>query len=174
MGSGNIGATNVWRALGPKFGSLAFVLDVLKGVTGPVLGHLLVPSQPWGIAFCGVAAMLGHLFSPFLHFRGGKGISTSLGVLLGLMPWVALAGFALWGLALALTRMISAASVLACLAMPVLALVLHQPTAYLTVVCIMSAFAVWKHLPNMQRIANGTEPKVGQRKSKCPKDHLPV
>ena len=168
VGSGNIGATNVWRALGPTFGVLAFACDVLKGVAGPLIGRYLLPDSDWGIALCGIAAVAGHIFSPFLGFKGGKGISTSLGALFGLIPVVGVAAFALWCLVLALTRMISAASVAACIALPVLALLIHWPThtslpAFL-VATLMSVFAFIKHIPNLKRIANKTEPKIGAKK----------
>lgn len=169
VGSGNVGATNVWRALGPTFGVLSFVLDVLKGVAGPVIGHALIPGSPWGIAFCGIAAVTGHIFSPFLGFKGGKGISTSLGALFGLIPVVGLAAFAVWCVVVGLTRMVSAASVAACIALPILALLIRwpQPTPapYFIVALLMSVFAFVKHIPNLKRIAAKTEPKIGAKKN---------
>lgn len=165
VGSGNIGATNVWRALGPTMGVLSFALDVLKGLAGPLLGRWLLPGLEWGIALCGIAAVLGHIFSPFLGFKGGKGISTSLGALFGLMPPVGLAAFALWGVVLGLSRMISLASVAACLALPVLALLFHVPAPSFWVALLMGSFAFVKHIPNLKRIAAGTEPKIGATKS---------
>lgn len=163
VGSGNVGATNVWRALGPKFGTLAFVLDVLKGTAGPLLGRYLLPDQPALVAFCGIAAVLGHIFSPFLGFKGGKGISTGLGALLGLMPVVGMLAFACWGLVLLLSRMISVASVAACVALPFLAWWLQVPPPHLVVALLMSLFAIYKHVPNMKRVLAGTEPRVGQK-----------
>lgn len=164
VGSGNIGATNVWRALGPVFGVLSFALDVLKGVAGPLLGRWLLHDLQWGIAACGIAAVLGHIFSPFLGFKGGKGISTSLGALFGLMPLVGLVIFAFWGVVLGLTRMISLASVAACVGLPVVALLFHAPTPFVVVALLMSLFALIKHIPNLKRIAAGTEPKIGAKK----------
>lgn len=165
VGSGNIGTTNVWRALGPVAGALVFALDVLKGVAGPLIGHWLIAgSNPWGIAGCGIAAVLGHTFSPFLGFKGGKGIATSLGALLGLMPLVGVLIFSIWGVVLALTRMISAASVACCVLLPILALALHAPWPYFAVALAMSVVAFVKHLPNLKRIRAGVEPRVGQAK----------
>lgn len=165
VGSGNIGTTNVWRALGPLAGGIVFALDVGKGIAGPLLGKWLIPDLEWGIALCGIAAVLGHTFSPFLGFKGGKGIATSLGALLGLMPLVGILIFALWGVVLAITRMISAASVACCLALPVLAIALGEPWPYFAVALAMSVVAFVKHLPNLQRIKAGVEPRVGQKKS---------
>ncbi|BCM92482.1 glycerol-3-phosphate acyltransferase [Abditibacteriota bacterium] len=169
IGSGNIGATNVWRALGPTFGVLAFALDVLKGGAGPLIGRWLVHDSDWGIAFCGIAAVAGHIFSPFLGFKGGKGISTSLGALFGLIPVVGIAAFGVWCVVLALTRMISAASVAACIALPFLALLIRWPTPtplpFFIVALLMSIFALVKHIPNLKRIAAKTEPKLGTKKA---------
>jgi len=169
IGSGNIGATNVWRALGPVFGVLAFALDVLKGVAGPLIGRWLLHDDQWGIALCGIAAVLGHIFSPFLGFKGGKGISTSLGALFGLIPLVGLVAFALWGVVLGLTRMIGAASIAAIVALPFLALAFHAPLPSFIVALLMSVFAFIKHIPNLKRIAAKTEPKIGRKKRKSVK-----
>ena len=164
VGSGNIGTTNVWRALGPAAGALVFALDVGKGVAGPLLGRWLIPGAEWGIALCGIAAVLGHTFSPFLGFKGGKGIATSLGAMLGLMPLVGLLIFAIWGVILGLTRMISAASVACCFALPILAIVLGAPWPYVAVALAMAVVAFAKHIPNLKRIRAGVEPRVGRSK----------
>ncbi|PQV62985.1 glycerol-3-phosphate acyltransferase PlsY [Abditibacterium utsteinense] len=164
-GSGNIGATNVWRVLGPKAGTAAFVLDVLKGVAGPLFGRWLIPNSEIGIAACGIFAVLGHTFSPFLGFKGGKGISTSLGALFGLMPLVGILAFAFWGVILGLSRMVSLASMAACVSLPILALALHTSTPSFIVATLMGVLAFVKHIPNLKRILAGTEPKVGQKKA---------
>ena len=165
VGSGNSGATNSWRAMGPVVGILVFALDVAKGVAGPLLGNGLIPDNTVGIAACGIAAVLGHIFSPFLGFKGGKGIATSLGALLGLMPIVGVLIFAFWGAMLGLTRMVSAASIAACVALPVLALLFHVPAPYFVVALLMSVFAFVKHIPNIKRIRAGIEPRVGEKKA---------
>jgi glycerol-3-phosphate acyltransferase PlsY len=164
VGSGNIGATNVWRTLGPAAGTLAFALDVGKGVAGPLLGGVLLgPHDAPGIALCGIAALLGHVFSVFLKFRGGKGIATGLGVMLGLAPVAAVACFALWGVILLVSRIISVASIAACLALPVAARLTHAPPAYQAVIGLMALIALLKHIPNMKRLRVGAEPKIGRR-----------
>lgn len=166
VGSGNTGATNSWRAMGPQMGMVVFALDVAKGVVGPLLGNWLAPGNEIGIAACGIAAVLGHIFSPFLGFKGGKGIATSLGALLGLMPIVGVLIFVVWGIGLGLTRMISAASIAGCIALPILSLVFYpQHWAYFVVALLMSVFAFVKHIPNIKRIKAGTEPRVGAKKA---------
>lgn len=163
-GSGNIGATNVWRVLGPKAGTAAFVLDVLKGVAGPLFGRWLIPNSEIGIAACGIFAVLGHTFSPFLGFKGGKGISTSLGALFGLLPLVGILAFAFWGVVLAVSRLVSLASIGACLILPVLAWTLpNNSTPAAIVATLMGALAFLKHIPNIKRIMAGNEPKIGQK-----------
>ncbi|RYG70116.1 glycerol-3-phosphate 1-O-acyltransferase [bacterium] len=163
-GSGNIGATNVWRVLGPKAGTAAFVLDVLKGVAGPLIARALVPNEPVFTAICAVCSVLGHNFSPFIGFKGGKGISTSLGALFGLMPWVALIDFAIWGVVLAVTRRVSVASMTVCITLPILAFFWKEPTPNLVVAIFLGIMVFIKHIPNLKRVIAGTEPKVGQKK----------
>ena len=164
-GSGNIGATNVWRLLGPKAGSAAFVLDVAKGLAGPFLARNFVgPGAHWEIALCAIAAVLGHTFSPFLGFKGGKGIATSLGAMFGLMWPVGIGLLLVWGAVLAVSRMVSVASVAGCVALPILALVFGVPMPYLLVGLLMSVVALVKHIPNLKRVVAGTEPKIGAAK----------
>lgn len=166
-GSGNIGATNVWRVLGPKAGTAAFVLDVLKGVAGPLIARWLVPGDSVAAALCAVCSVLGHNFSPFIGFKGGKGISTSLGALFGLMPWVALIDFAIWGVVLAVSRRVSVASMTVCITLPILAFVWREPKANLVVAVFLGIMVFIKHIPNLKRIMAGTEPKIGQKKAEA-------
>lgn len=165
-GSGNIGATNVWRTLGPRAGAAVFALDVAKGFAAPTLARLLVGPEAHGIiAACAALAILGHTFSCWLRFRGGKGIATGFGAMLGLVPLVALGCLVAWLLALAVSRMISVASIVACVAAPIGLYVTHAPPAYAWVVGALAVVAMLKHLPNVRRILAGTEPKVGRGKA---------
>lgn len=163
VGSGNTGATNVWRALGPKAGAAVFALDVAKGLFGPLLARGLGASENV-VAVCAVIAVLGHVFSIFLKGRGGKGIATALGAILGLSAPVALIGLALWGVVLGLLRWVSLASVVAAAAVIVLPWAFHLPTAHGLVMGLMGALAIAKHIPNIKRLLTGTEPKVGMKK----------
>lgn len=168
VGSGNIGATNVYRALGPIAGLSVFALDVMKGLAGPLLGRALIPATHpqlfWGVAACAVASVIGHVFSIFLRGSGGKGIATALGAIAGLAPIVALTSFALWGIVLAISRVISVASIAACCAVTIGAWTTGIPIAYAIVITIMAVLAFLKHIPNMKRLAQGTEPKITKKK----------
>jgi glycerol-3-phosphate acyltransferase PlsY len=165
VGSGNIGTTNVWRALGPGAGSLVFALDVAKGLAAPLLARAMVGNEYSIVALCALVAVLGHTFSVFLKFKGGKGIATAFGVLLGLNWMLALGLFALWGAVLGLSRMISVASIVACVAAPIAFVVAKQPWPYTAVIVLFATVAIIKHFPNMKRIAAGTEPKLGSKKA---------
>lgn len=168
VGSGNSGATNVWRTLGPAAGASVFGLDVLKGLAAPFIAHALIgPHEYTWIAVCAAMSIIGHTFSVFLKFRGGKGIATGLGAALGLMPIPALIAFAIWGLVLLLSRMISVASIAACIALPTLALLFNVPTPYVVVIAIIALLAIVKHIPNMKRIVAGTEPKINVGKKRA-------
>jgi acyl phosphate:glycerol-3-phosphate acyltransferase len=163
VGSGNIGATNVWRALGPRAGGTVFALDVAKGLAGPFIARALVGDQPATIATCAAMAVLGHTFSVFLQFRGGKGIATAFGAMLGLVPFIALGCLAVWGIVLLLSRTISVASIAACVAAPAATFLVREPRPYLIVIGLFATVALIKHIPNMKRLASGTEPAIGDK-----------
>lgn len=159
-GSGNIGASNAWRVLGWKVGLPVFVLDLAKGLV-PVLGGRYGVGEPWAVVGAGIFAILGHNFSPFLGFKGGKGVATSLGVALGLSWQAALVGFAAWGVMLALTGFISVASLIGT---PLGALLIWQWNGqrlpYAVFALLATLFVVVKHIPNMRRLATGKEPAM--------------
>ena len=164
-GSGNIGATNVYRVLGKKVGITVFLLDVLKGVAGPFIGRwLLEPNDYVAIALCGLLVAIGHVFSIFLKFKGGKAIATGLGVYGALSFPVAATCLGLWAVVLLLTRMVSVASIAACAATPFACWFWRVPLAYAAVMCLIALVALLKHIPNIKRIMAGTEPKIGQKK----------
>ncbi len=163
VGSGNTGATNVWRALGPRAGAAVFTLDVAKGLCGPLIARGLGTSENI-VALCAVTAVLGHVFSIFLKGRGGKGIATALGAIMGLSAPVALLGLALWGLVLGLSRFVSLASVAAAASVLVLPWILRVPLADGLVMSVMGVLAIAKHIPNIKRLLNRTEPRIGAPK----------
>ena len=166
-GSGNIGATNVTRVVGPWQGRLCFLLDFLKGAL-PVLlasryyGFIGIPSM-----LAGAAAVIGHMFPIYLGFRGGKGISTAGGVALALSPLSVLAAAVVWVAVFLLTRYVSVASIAAAAALPLTAAVLfftgkaRMTLAVLLFFCLMGALAIWKHRANIDRLRKGTELRFG-------------
>lgn len=162
-GSGNIGATNVLRVLGVVPGILVLLLDVLKGYVPVLLAHRLA-LDAWGTMAAGLLAILGHTFSPFLRFRGGKGIATSLGVLLGLSPPVAGASLLTFLVVVLLTRTVSLGSLVAAFTQAALFWVLPHPPPYRLLGLLAALFVFIKHWPNIQRLRSGTESKIGRKK----------
>ncbi len=197
-GSGNIGATNVWRVCGRNAGLLCFFLDFLKGLApsllaGALLNNListrlatLSDTAAAALALAvALAAVLGHMFTPWLGFKGGKGISTGFGALIGVYPvftLAALVALIAWLIALKLTRMVGISSVLAAAALTVVVVGSHfappslQDTLarfplYQRATPVHAGFAlmlflliVYKHRANIVRTIKGTEPKIGQKK----------
>lgn len=175
VGSGNIGATNVGRVLGKKFGILVFVLDFLKGAL-PTLGAGLLAQRhaaelgPWlggdGLpVLAGLAAFLGHLFPVYLRFKGGKGVATGAGVVLVLVPFAALAALITWVAVVFLSRYVSLASLAAALAL--VAMRLTSPNAFdseratLTWFCIIAAALIFvRHRSNIARLLEHKENKI--------------
>lgn len=162
-GSGNIGASNVLRLIGVKAGLFVWLADALKGFVPIALAHWALHLDPIWIGVAAVAAMLGHCFSPYLRFTGGRGVSTSLGVLLGLDWRAGLVCFAVWIIIVAITRYISLGSMIACaLAAPVLWLFTREPYFAATGAAI-ALIVIGRHYPNIQRLLNDTERKIGQK-----------
>ena len=167
-GSGNIGASNVWRTMGPLWGVAVFLFDFCKGLfpVGMVEGlfshHQLPAHSMWLPIGVGLASILGHNFSPFLRFKGGKGVATSLGVVYGLSPEAAIIGFAAWGLCLLVTRYISVSSMLGAVVTSGLLIFLHPDPPHVLFCLLMTAFVFFKHRANVARVRAGTEPKVGR------------
>ena len=170
-GSGNIGASNVWRTMGPLWGLAVFLFDFCKGyiptlltsrMHTPGLGHV----SPWLVVGVGLAAILGHNFSPFLRFKGGKGVATSLGVVYGLSPEAAALGFVVWGVCLAVTKYISVSSIVAAVVTSLVLVGVHRDPPHALFAVLVTLFVVIKHRANMARVKAGTEPKVsfGRRK----------
>jgi glycerol-3-phosphate acyltransferase PlsY len=156
VGSGNIGATNVWRTYGRSLGLPVVVLDVLKGFVPALLGVVYV-SHLAGI-LAGAAAMLGHWRPLFLRFaKGGKMVATCGGVFFGVAPWVALTAGIVWLAAFLIFRYASVASILAGVALPVAAAVYGYPTS-VVVFAVLAALAIlYLHRANLGRLRAGTE-----------------
>lgn len=159
-GSGNIGATNAFRALGLTGGLLVLILDALKGYLAVHLAlFALVPGflVPVVKVLFGATAIVGHNWSVFLGFKGGKGVATTLGVLLAISPQVAAMAALLWVAVLALTRYSSLASIAALVAVPILMVVYGENLVYIGFGVLAAAFALYKHLGNIQRLLKGEE-----------------
>jgi glycerol-3-phosphate acyltransferase PlsY len=161
LGSGNIGATNVVRVLGWKPGIVVFVGDLAKGLL-PVLLATQAISSSVVVALCGVCAVAGHSFSPFLGFRGGRGVATSLGVLFALSWKVALSAFGVWLVMLAALRIVSVASVAAAVSLPIWVFVLGEPAGYQVFALPAMALVVLRHTTNIRRLMQGKEPRLGR------------
>ncbi len=163
-GSGNIGASNVWRTMGPLWGTAVFLFDFCKGYFPTLLTarlHAHLPeTSPWMPVAVGLAAILGHNFSPFLRFKGGKGVATSLGVVFGLSPVAASIGFAVWGVCLFWTRYISVSSMIAAVVTSGILIALFPDLPHVVFAALVALFVVVKHRPNIARLRAGTEPKV--------------
>lgn len=164
-GSGNLGATNAFRVLGPRIAAPVMLFDVMKGFVPTVVFPELagVPTLAWAMAF-GAAAIVGHVFSVFVAFRGGKGVATAAGVFLGLAPWAVLAGFAVWLVVLRLGRMVSLASVTAAVSMSVILALTDDRPAVLALGLGVAAFIVFAHRANIARIVRGEEYRFGDRR----------
>ncbi len=158
VGSGNPGATNVWRAAGPGIGATVFALDVLKGLAPAMLGHWLT-GDPLVSLGCGVAAIVGHTLSPFLKFKGGKGISTGLGALLGSAPLVAAIVLGSFIVVFAISRYVSLSSIAAAVALGVTGFALHLPLSIALIYAALTVFIIYRHRANVKRLLNGTEPR---------------
>ena len=174
VGSGNIGATNVLRTLGKPAGIFVLVMDALKGWVAVVLMTRLV-LLAFGLGADGarmevcqiiaaLCAILGHNYTCWLHFKGGKGIATSAGVLLALVPWALITIFIIWIVVFAVTRYVSLGSLAAAAALPFASWVTHESLTKVIVTGAMAALAIYKHKGNIQRLLNGTEPRFGQKK----------
>ena len=164
IGSGNPGATNLYRALGWRFALPAGMFDALKGaipvaIFGPWAGVGVV-----GSLLLGVLAVVGHVFPVFLSLKGGKGVATGAGVVLGLAPAAFAASLAVWGLVLAMSGYVSLASVVAAVALPAAIWVL-QPTRRNMMLwfAVLAVAIIWLHRTNIRRLWNGTEHRFGRR-----------
>lgn len=173
VGSNNIGATNALRVLGKKWGYLVFAGDAFKGWLAVMLAWVVgwqwdESSKIYLGVIAAIMAMVGHIFPVWLGFKGGKGISTSAGVMIALFPiWVFIFGLAIWGILFFATRYVSVASIAAAISLPVSSGILWamgQCDAVRTsIAAAMCVLAVWRHKPNIQRLLAGTEKKFEKK-----------
>jgi acyl phosphate:glycerol-3-phosphate acyltransferase len=165
VGSGNVGATNVARALGYGHGVVALLLDAAKGGAAVLVGRALGSGDPVGLEaiLAGGMSVVGHSFSPFLGFRGGKGVATGAGVFAMLAPWVLLPGAAVFAVTVTVTRMVSLASILAAAALPIAAAVEGAGAGVIVLALMVAAFVILRHHENLRRIFDGSERRIGGR-----------
>lgn len=174
-GSGGTGATNVLRTVGKGPALVVFVVDLLKGSAAIWMAQWLFPLliarfggdgfvlfQPWVDMLAGLLALVGHSRSVWLGFTGGKSVASGLGVLVAMAWPVALGALGVFGLTLALSRIVSLGSMLAALAAVILMVVTGQPLAYILVAILGGGYVIVRHRGNIQRLLAGTEPRIGQ------------
>ena len=165
VGSKNIGATNVFRTVGKKWGFLAFVCDVLKGFV-PTLAAKTCGGIGWLPLAVGIACVLGHMLTPYMKFRGGKGVATAFGMLIGLIPALVGAAFLVFAVLFAASHYISlgscGAAAFLCVAIwfPVLDSCGRANLPQCILVSLIAVFVIWKHRANLGRLVHGTENKI--------------
>ena len=163
QGSRNLGATNLYRLLGWRFAVPVALFDAAKGAVPVWVFGPRVPELPLLPLWCGVAAVVGHVFSVFMRFKGGKGVATASGVVLALAPWALLVALVVWAATVRLTGYVSLASVLSAALFPPAAYFLERSRGpVLGVEIALAAFIIWKHRSNLQRLAAGTENRFGR------------
>jgi glycerol-3-phosphate acyltransferase PlsY len=175
-GSGNIGATNVARVIGWKWGSLVLVLDAIKGLLPTLGARLLMASRfsedaaQTATILAGIAAILGHMYPIWLKLRGGKGVATALGVVLVISPVASLVALILFAIVVGATKIVAAASIAAAIGFAVTQLILLGSQVFevaklpLTLFSVVvPALIVWKHRSNIGRILRGEENRIGKR-----------
>ncbi|MBN1556929.1 MAG: glycerol-3-phosphate 1-O-acyltransferase PlsY [Lentisphaerae bacterium] len=174
-GSGNIGATNVFRTVGKPWGILAFACDALKGYLAvravPALAAALTHTHPpaWLPVACACAAVAGHNWPVYLRFRGGKGVATSAGALLGLAPLLVAGGLLTWLVLFLATRFVSLASMLTAAAVAAASWFRYPDGPHLVPAAftLLAVLTLWRHKANIRRLLNGTEHRFEFRKRKA-------
>jgi glycerol-3-phosphate acyltransferase PlsY len=159
FGSKNIGATNVFRVLGPWPALLVLLSDMAKGVVGVFIGNFLL-GTPLAQLAGGIAAMAGHNWSLFLGFKGGRGVATGLGAFLILTPKATIIAFVIWAVIVFWTRYVSLGSIIAAAAVPFLVWGFGERTEYLVIAVLAAVFVIVRHKPNIERLLEGKELKI--------------
>ena len=169
VGSGNPGATNVMRAVGKPYGYLCFLLDALKGMGAVLIAFGIAGALDLGPSTAGllglVGSILGHSFSLFLRFRGGKGVATTVGGLFALLPWVMVIGALVWILVFSLTRYVSLASIALGISLPLSSLLIDRDPRAFGLCLFLAVLIVVRHRANIQRLIAGTENRAGKHTS---------
>jgi glycerol-3-phosphate acyltransferase PlsY len=175
VGSGNIGATNVLRTLGKKWGYPVFLCDVLKGFAAVRIAFLLAnywpDARPYAEYFgilTAITSVVGHMFPIWLGFKGGKGVATSAGALFGLMPWAVPCVFLVWLVVFETTRYVSLASVVAAIALPIIVGLFARwkwidTSALVYFSILITVLVIWQHRSNLSRLLKGTEQRFTRK-----------
>jgi glycerol-3-phosphate acyltransferase PlsY len=163
-GSGNLGATNVYRTLGAKFAIPVGLFDMAKGAVPVLVLAPLASTSTYFAILCGILAVVGHVFSVFVRFRGGKGVATASGVMLGLAPWAVLVAFVAWAIVVRLTGYVSLGSIVGAAVLPIAAWLL-QPARreFIWIEVVVAAAIILLHRANIRRLLAGTENRFGRR-----------
>jgi len=160
QGSGNLGATNVFRVLGKGPGSVTLFLDIVKGLLPVLAAEHLYPGQEPMAVVAGLLAVLGHTTSPFVGFRGGKGVATSTGVFAALLPMPMVIAVSTFILMLTISGFVSLSSMVAAMALALAAHMLKAPESLQIASLAIAAFVMWTHRANIQRLRAGTENRI--------------
>jgi len=167
IGSGNIGATNVMRALGKGPGITVLLIDAAKGFVPVFVTPLFFPRLDRDTLqiLCCVCAIAGHNWTCWLRFKGGKGVATSAGALLAFLPLPLLCGLAVWGVLFAIWRYVSLASICLAATVPLATWFITKNMSLTAFTTVLSVVVIWRHKPNIQRLLAGTENRVGRAAS---------
>jgi glycerol-3-phosphate acyltransferase PlsY len=160
-GSGNIGASNAFRILGPYWAILVLLGDFSKGFFSIYLSNFINNGDLIILIIAGLAVICGHDWSIFLKFKGGKGIASTFGVIFAINPIISISGGIIWGLTIILKRYSSLSSILSLISMTLLMILLHQPKEYIILSLILLFLAILRHKENIKRLKNGKEAKFG-------------
>jgi glycerol-3-phosphate acyltransferase PlsY len=163
LGSGNIGATNVFRILGPSLASLVLIGDIGKGIFSIYLVQYFNIDNLLIITIAGLAVICGHDWSLFLGFKGGKGIATTFGVVFGLNPTISILALIIWAVIVITTRYVSLSSIFAVISIFIFSILFKQPYEYIIFSAIIMILGIFKHKENIKRLKLKKERKIGEK-----------
>jgi len=163
LGSGNIGATNVFRILGPSLASLVLIGDIGKGIFSIYLVQYLNIDNLLIFTIAGLAVICGHDWSLFLGFKGGKGIATTFGVVFALNATISILALIIWGVVLITTRYVSLSSIFAVISIFIFTILFKQPYEYIIFSAIILVLGIFKHKENIERLKSKKERKIGEK-----------
>lgn len=163
LGSGNIGATNVFRILGPSLASLVLIGDIGKGIFSIYLVRYLNIDNLLILTIAGLVVICGHDWSLFLGFKGGKGIATTFGVVFALNPTISILALIIWGVVLVTTRYVSLSSIFAVISIFIFTILFKQPYEYIIFSAIILLLGIFNHKDNIKRLRSGNERKIGEK-----------